>query len=144
MTDTLRTAIVYLAYLSDPQAYPQGSMLPHWIVATVVAQCVLAALLLVPPVRASRVFAVLVLAGAAAVPVALWSAGARNASILTSMPLWIFCVVQLCVALVWIGRRHQRRLSAHVTLLVLFLLFTVPCASVFVAGHLVDPAYRTY
>jgi hypothetical protein len=141
MTDTLRTAIVYLAYLIDPQAYPQGSALPHWIVATMVAQCVLAVLLLVPPVRASSWFALFVLAGAAAVPAALCSAGARYASILTSVPLWLFCAVQLGVALYWAARRGTRRGFAHVAL---FLLLTVPCAGVLVAGHLVDPAYRTY
>lgn len=141
MTDTLRTAIVYLAYLIDPQAYPQGSPLPQWIVATIAAQCVLAVLLLVPAVRASGWFAWFVLASAAAVPVALWVSGARNASILTSVPLWIFCGVQLCAALYWIARRGEPRVFAHVAL---FLLFTVPCAGVLVAGHLVDPAYRTY
>ncbi len=141
MTDTLRIAIVYLAYLVDPRAYPLGSTLPRWIVVCVAVQCALAVLLLVARIRTSRVFGVAILLSAAAVPLGLWAAGARNASILTSMPLWLFCAVQLCVALNWIATRHARRMHSHVAL---FLLFTVPCMSILIAGHLVDPAYRTY
>jgi hypothetical protein len=140
MTDTLRTAIIYIAYLIDPHAYPTGSALPRLILDIAAAQCALAVLLFVRRVRKSAWFGVLVLLGAAAVPIGLWLAGTREASILTSAPVWVFCALQLAVALYWLAARHTR-LVAHVAL---FIVFAVPCVSFVVASHLADPSHRTY
>jgi hypothetical protein len=140
MTDTLRTAIVYTAYLIDPHAYPTGSALPHLIFGTAAAQCALAVLLLARRVRNSAFFGVLALVSAAAVPAGLGWAGTRGASVLTSMPVWFFCALQLAVALYWLATRHTR-LFAHVAF---FILFAAPCVSLLVAAHLVDPSHRTY
>jgi hypothetical protein len=140
MTDTLRTAIIYIAYLIDPHAYPTGSALPRLILGIAAAQCALAVLLLVRRVRRSALFGLLALAGAAAVPAALWLAGAGDASILTSVPVWMFCALQLAVALYWLATRHTRAV-AHVAL---FIAFAAPCASLVVASHLADPSHRTY
>jgi hypothetical protein len=140
MTDTLRTAIIYIAYLIDPHAYPTGSALPRLILDIAAAQCALAVLLFVRRARRSVWFGVLALLSAAAVPAGLWLAGTREASILTSVPVWIFCALQLAVALCWLAMRHTRR-AAHVAL---FIVFAVPCVSFAVASHLADPSHRTY
>jgi hypothetical protein len=140
MTDTLRTAIIYVAYLIDPHAYPTSSALPHLIFGVAAAQCALAVLLFARRTRGSAWFGALALASAAAVPVGLWLAGARDASILTSAPVWMFCALQLAVALYWLATRPAR-IVAHVAL---FIVFAGPCVSLVVASHLVDPAHRTY
>ncbi|GAB7522958.1 hypothetical protein [Paraburkholderia sp. 2C] len=140
MTDTLRTAIIYIAYLIDPHAYPTGSALPRLILDIAAVQCVLAVLLCVRRARQSACFGVLALLGAAAVPVGLWLAGPGEASILTSMPVWVFCALQLAVALYWLATRRTR-LVAHVAL---FIVFAMPCVSFVAASHLADPSHRTY
>jgi hypothetical protein len=140
MTDTLRTAIIYIAYLIDPHAYPTGSVLPRLILSIAAAQCALAVLLVVRRARKSAWFGVLALLSAVAVPAGLAMAGAREASILTSVPVWIFCALQLAVAVYWLATRHARRL-AHVAL---FIVFAVPCVSFVAASHLADPSHRTY
>jgi hypothetical protein len=140
MTDTLRTAIIYIAYLIDPHAYPTGSLLPRLFLDAALAQGALAVLLLVPRVRKSAMFGALALLGAIAVPAGLWLAGTREASILTSVPVWIFCALQVAIALYWLAKRHTR-VVAH---LALFIVFAAPCVSFAVAAHLADPSQRTY
>ncbi|MFC0400339.1 hypothetical protein [Paraburkholderia rhizosphaerae] len=140
MTDTLRTAIVYTAYLIDPHAYPTGSALPRLIFGSAAAQCVLAVLMLVRRVRRSAWFGMLALVNVLAVPAGLWFAGTRDASILTTVPLWLFCVLQLAVVVHWLATRRTRMLAN----LALFILLAAPCAGLLIAAHLVDPSHRTY
>jgi hypothetical protein len=140
MTDILRTAIIYIAYLIDPHAYPTGSALPRLILYVAAAQVAVAALLFVRRVRKSACFGVLALLSAVVVPIGLWLAGTGEASILTSVPVWIFCALQLVVALYWLAMRHARAV-AHVAL---FIVFAMPCVSFVVASHLADPSHRTY
>jgi hypothetical protein len=140
MTDTLRTAIVYTAYLIDPHAYRTGSMLPRLIVGAAAAQGVLAVSLFIRCVRERALFRGLVLLAAVAVPAGLGWAGTRDASILTSLPVWLFCALQCAVALVWVATRRARCV-AHVAL---FILFALPGPGLLVCAQLVDPAYRTY
>jgi 4-amino-4-deoxy-L-arabinose transferase-like glycosyltransferase len=143
MTDTLRTAIIYIAYLIDPHAYPTGSVLPRLILIIAAAQCALAVLLFVRRARKSAWFGVLALLSVVAVPAGLAMAGTREASILTSLPVWIFGALQLAVALYWLATRHagHKRRLAHVAL---FIVFAVPCVSFVAASHLADPSHRTY
>jgi hypothetical protein len=140
MTDTLRTAIVYTAYLIDPHAYPTGSALPRLIAGTAAAQCALAVLMVLRRVRKSRLFGMLALVSAVAVPAGLWLAGTRDSSILTSLPVWLFCALQFAVVLYWLATRHTRGLAS----VALFILLAAPCVSLLVAAPLVDPSHRTY
>jgi hypothetical protein len=141
MTDTLRVALDYLAYLVDPRAYPAGSALPQLIAVMAALQCVLAAMLLIARARTNALFCALVLLSTVAVPLGLWIAGKRHASVLTGAPIWVFCAVQFGAALYWFGKRRANRMAPR---LALFLLLSLPGVCIAVAAHLINPAYRTY
>ncbi|MFC0693512.1 hypothetical protein [Paraburkholderia humisilvae] len=140
MTDTLRTAIVYTAYLIDPHAYPTGSAVPRLMFGAAAGQCVLAVLMLARRVRRSALFGMLAFVSALIVPVGLWFAGTRHASILTTVPVWLFCALQFAVVVYWLATRHTRAWANFG----LFILFAAPCVSLLIAAHLVDPSRRTY
>jgi hypothetical protein len=145
MTDTLRVALDYLAYLVDPRAYPAGSALPQLIAVVGALQCVLAVMLLVARVRTNALFCALMLLSTVAVPLGLWIAGKRHGSVLTGAPIWVFCAVQFGATLYWFGTRRVNRTAPRLAAgLALFLLLALPGICIAVAAHLIDPAYRTY